>query len=52
MQYIFLQIQKPGKKLSNDEINGAQVVSISEVTLKSRMDNILDIVHSGGDYER
>lgn len=48
-----LQIQRPRKTLADDELVADQVVvSMTDMSIKTRMRNILDAVHMGGDYER
>lgn len=48
-----LQIQRPRKTLADDDLVADQVVvSMTDMSIKTRMRNILEAVHMGGDYER
>lgn len=49
------QIQRPKRTVLELEINDpdqTQVVSVTDMSSASRMKNILEVVHMGGDYER
>lgn len=49
------QIQRPKRTVLELEINDphqTQIVSVTDMSFESRMKNILEVVHMGGDYER
>lgn len=46
------QVQRPRKMLTEGDVADLQVVSMSDMSMKTRMQNVLDVIHMGGDYER
>lgn len=46
------QIQRPRKMLTEGDVADLQIVSMTDTSIKTRMKNVLDVVHMGGDYER
>lgn len=53
--YIFRQIKRPRRTLKDndkDDNNSEQIVSMTDTSTKSRMANVLDVIHMHGDYNR
>lgn len=47
------QVQRPRKMLTEGDVADLQIVSMTDMSTKTRMKNVLDVVHmGGGDYER
>lgn len=47
------QVQRPRKTLTDGTtLTDGPIVSMTDTSAKTRMNNILDVLHMGGDYER